>query len=77
MAQKGEGKVRLTVDSDANAAYIYLDDSSTFAPRQVWVEPEGVNFFVILDLSPAGNLIGVEIINADEALPATLLRSLS
>jgi len=63
-------------DSDADAAYIYLDHPvpAGAAEQVVPFEPEHGMF--ILDLNAASHVLGVEIIGARKHLPPALLQAI-
>ncbi len=60
--------MRLKIDKDSDALYFRLDDSSV-------VESEEVQPGVILDFNAKGHVIGVEILNLSERMPADQLRT--
>jgi uncharacterized protein YuzE len=66
--------VRITYDRAANAAYIYLTDQSLTSGRDTVIAaaPGGANRTAILDWKD-GRLVGIEILDADQTLPADLL----
>lgn len=63
-------------DSDADAAYIYLDHPipDGAAEQLVPFEPEHGMFN--LDLNAAGHVLGIEIIGARKHLPPALLQAI-
>lgn len=64
----------ITYDSEADAAYIRLDvDSTNFADSNVFIDDEKLSGYVVLDISAAGRLLGIEITNAKEILPPEAL----
>lgn len=66
-----------TWDSAADAAYIDLrGGNEEVARRQVSAHTEPGAFEVILDISPTGVLLGVEILGAKEALDPSFLSTL-
>lgn len=66
--------MRVTFDREANMAYIYLVDrpDAGQAIRQVAVSEPGAPR-IVLDLDREGTLIGIEVFDARETLPAELL----
>ena len=60
--------MRLKIDKDSDALYLRLDDSAV-------VESEEVQPGVILDFNAEGNVIGVEILNLSDRVPADQLRT--
>ena len=66
--------MRVTFDPEANMAYVYLLDSPEAgqAVRQIAVnQPDAPQ--LVLDLDRWGTLIGIEVFDARESLPAELL----
>ncbi|MFI5958413.1 DUF2283 domain-containing protein [Cryptosporangium sp. NPDC051539] len=66
--------MRITVDAEANAAYVEIapDVQDGDAVEQVVIErPERGD--VVLDFDAAGHLLGVEIIGANELLRRSVL----
>jgi uncharacterized protein YuzE len=66
--------VRVTYDARANAAYIHLTGED-LAPGRDSVPcdpPDGLQAWVVLDWK-AGRLVGIEVLNARESLPADLI----
>jgi uncharacterized protein YuzE len=66
--------VRITYDRDANAAYIYLTDDVLDTGRDTVIArtPEHGHGTTILDWKN-GRLVGIEILDADQALHQDLL----
>lgn len=64
--------MRLEYDAEADAAYLYLDESGAKVETTIVGEDEaeGIN----LDLGAGGRLLGVEILDAKSRLPAALLK---
>ena len=62
--------MRLKIDKDSDALYLRLDDSAV-------VESEEVQPGVILDFNAKGDVIGVEILNLSDRVPADQLRTFS
>ena len=60
--------MRLKIDKDSDALYLRLDDSAV-------VESEEVQPGVILDFNAKGHVIGVEILNLSDRVPADQLRT--
>ena len=68
--------VRVTFDRAANAAYIYLCDvEARDEARQHSVDEPHTRGQVVLDFDVDGRLIGIEVLDATQALPTDLLRS--
>ncbi|NAZ80961.1 DUF2283 domain-containing protein [Kineococcus sp. R8] len=66
-----------TWDAEVDAAYIDLSGDCTDPPlKQVIVDTGSEEYEVILDFSPAGRLLGVEVLGASTALDPALLRTL-
>jgi len=68
--------MRLTYDTDADAAYIYLVDEidSGGVARTVPVESLPSEMMINLDFDASNRLLGVEILDASRVLPPELLR---
>lgn len=68
--------MRITYDSDADAAYIYLVDEigAGGVDRTVPVEAIATHAMVNLDFDASGKLIGIEVLDASNLLPDDLLR---
>ena len=66
----------VTYDPETDAAYIYLDVPTPGSAARTLIcdEPEAAGAFH-LDLDKSGRLIGIEILGAKRALPASLLAS--
>lgn len=64
-----------TYDSDADAAYIYLDQIEAAAAQQVVPFDPDQGMFN-LDLNADGHVLGLEIISARKHLPPALLRAI-
>lgn len=64
----------LTYDQDADAAYLYLRDG-LLAPvaATLPIEVEGEWLGINLDFDEDGRLVGLEVLNAERRLPATVL----
>ncbi|MGI8333874.1 DUF2283 domain-containing protein [Actinomadura scrupuli] len=65
-----------TYDSDADAAYIYLDPPIPPAAVERTVTFDVERGMFNLDLNSDGHVLGLEIISARERLPPVLLRAL-
>ena len=66
--------MRVTYDSEADAAYIALKPTGPGeARRQVPVKSDEAAGKIILDLDGEGRLIGVEVLKAARGLPRELL----
>jgi uncharacterized protein YuzE len=66
--------MRVTYDTEVNAAYIYLKDIAPGEARhQVGVQDPTPRGQVILDFDAEGTLIGIEVLDAKEGLPQELL----
>ncbi|MET7967561.1 DUF2283 domain-containing protein [Micromonospora sp. NPDC005305] len=65
-----------TYDSDADAAYIYLDHPLPAAGVQRVVPFDPADGMYNLDLNPEGHVVGLEILDAGKRLPPTLLRAI-
>ena len=59
--------MKLTVDQEADALYLRLDDSKI-------VESEEVQPGVVLDFSEAGEVVGIEILRLSKRVPKLNLR---
>ncbi|MEU4478039.1 DUF2283 domain-containing protein [Micromonospora sp. NPDC023966] len=65
-----------TYDSDADAAYIYLDHPIPAAGVQRMVRFGADEGMYNLDLNPEGPVVGLEILDAGKRLPPMLLRAI-
>jgi len=66
--------VRVTYDSDSDAAYIYLTEVATRGVvTTVPGLPDSEAFMVNLDFDTDGRLIGVEVMDASAKLPPEFL----
>lgn len=63
--------MKIDLDKDADAAYIYINESGEVDKT---IE---VNENIILDFDENGRLIGIEMLNASKNLSNELLRSLN
>jgi uncharacterized protein YuzE len=64
--------MKVEYDKDANAAYIYKVDEISEGKATKTIE---LNENIIIDFDVKGNLLGVEVLNADEVLNKELLVS--
>ncbi|MEV4479860.1 DUF2283 domain-containing protein [Micromonospora coxensis] len=64
-------------DSDADAAYIYLDHPVLPGGVQRMVPFDTEEGMYNLDLNAQGHVVGLEILNAGKRLPPMLLRAIS
>lgn len=64
--------MRLSYDSEADAAYVRLVEGSRSA-KQVVVDDDDLWKPIIIDLDGEGHVIGFELLDASEMLPANLL----
>jgi uncharacterized protein YuzE len=62
--------MKITYDASANAAYIYLVDD--IRPGGVAVT-KPIDENINLDFNAAGQLVGIEVLNASKNLPANVL----
>jgi uncharacterized protein YuzE len=70
------GRVRVTFDRSANAAYIYLTPIAEGEPaRQHVVDEPHARGMIVLDFDKKGRLIGIEVLDATKALPDEVLRT--
>ena len=69
---------RVTHDAEGDAAYVYLAEriGTGGSVAQVVVDDDRVAGMVILDLDVEGRILGVEILGANDLLPATLLETM-
>lgn len=67
--------MRITFHKDDNAAYIYLTDSEaeTRYGFSYPCDPKDVKGILNLDFNDAGQLYGIEVLDASHKLPKTLL----
>ncbi|MFD0786693.1 DUF2283 domain-containing protein [Micromonospora azadirachtae] len=65
-----------TYDSDADAAYIYLDHPVPPGGVQRMVHFDTEEGMYNLDLNAQGHVVGLEILSAGKRLPPTLLRAI-
>lgn len=68
--------MRITYDSDADAAYIYLVDEIARGgvARTVPVEALASEAMINLDFDSDGRMLGIEVLDASRVLPASVLR---
>lgn len=64
-------EMKITLDKEADAAYIYFKEISDGEVANTISLNESVN----IDLDKDGKTIGIEILNASKNLPVTALRS--
>jgi uncharacterized protein YuzE len=68
------GEMRITYDSRADAAYIYLVEFEAGAVARTYAcDPRVVNGEINLDFSADGRLLGIEILDGSRLLPNSLL----
>ncbi len=70
--------LRVTYDSDADAAYIYFGEEPRLGYRvaeTVPVDPQAIGGMVNLDLDDDGRLLGIEVLGAAAKLPRDLLKA--
>ena len=69
--------IRVTYDTTADAAYIYLIDPQARAKsaRMYPCDPVDVGGMINLDFDEQGSLIGIEVLAASSKLPGYILRS--
>lgn len=66
--------MRVTFDSRANAAYIYLKDTAAGeSAHQELVAERHTRGMVVLDFDRMGRLIGIEVMDATKTLPQGFL----
>jgi uncharacterized protein YuzE len=65
-----------TYDSDADAAYIYLEHPIAAGAAQQGMTFDSAHGMFNLDLDAEGHLLGLEIIGARKHLPAVLLQAM-
>ncbi|MFB9932204.1 DUF2283 domain-containing protein [Amycolatopsis halotolerans] len=70
-------EIKVTYDSEADAAYIYFVDPNYSPPvaRMYPCDPVEVGGMINLDFDEGGRLIGVEVLAARSKLPAHILDS--
>lgn len=71
--------VRVTIDAEVNAAYIYLADEPETGWRHgktVPIPVDAIPGMVNIDLDDDGRLIGIEILAATSLLPDKMLSAL-
>lgn len=73
---EGRGPMRLSYDADADAAYIYLVDETSFGgvARTLPVDALASEAMINLDFDADGTLLGLEVMDASKILPTELLR---
>jgi uncharacterized protein YuzE len=68
-----ERTVRVSHDADADAGYIQLrPDDGEAHPMQVVVEDQRLNAMIVLDITAAGVLAGIEVIGVSPLLDGLL-----
>ena len=73
-----EYNLKITYDNEADAAYIYLTPSEPqdgTATKQIEVQAD-LDAEIILDVTDANKLQGIEILGASNCLPEELLKAL-
>lgn len=67
--------VRITYDTEADAAYVYFTDprTNTRVARMYPCDPIQVEGMINLDFDETGQLVGIEILSAKSKLPGYLL----
>jgi uncharacterized protein YuzE len=72
--------LRVTLDNEANAAYIYLADEPVLGwhvTKTVSVPTDEIGGIVNLDIDADGRIIGIEVLDALSLLPDRLLNAMS
>lgn len=73
-------QLRVTFDSDVNAAYIYLGDEPESGWRRgktILLDPIAVGRMINLDLDQDGRLMGLEVLDARSVLSDKLLAAVT
>ncbi|WP_230686322.1 DUF2283 domain-containing protein [Catellatospora vulcania] len=65
-----------TYDSEADAAYVYLDHPIAAAAVKQMIPFDPADGMFILDADAEGHILGVEILGAREHLPPALLQAI-
>jgi len=66
--------MRVTYDSEADAAYIYLREIEGGGAKHTCpIQCEHASGMIVLDLDADGRLIGIEVVGAQSGLPSELL----
>ena len=63
--------IKITLDKEADAAYIYLKDIS---PGEV-TKTISLNESINIDLDSEGKTLGIEVLEASKSLPSNVLNS--
>jgi uncharacterized protein YuzE len=72
--------LRITLDDEADAAYIYLADEPVLGwhvTKTVSVPTNEIGGLVNLDVDAKGRMIGIEVLDARSLLPDRLLSAMS
>ena len=72
--------LRITLDDEADAAYIYLADEPVLGwhvTKTVSVPTDEIGGMVNLDVDADGRIIGIEVLDARSLLPGLLLSAMS
>lgn len=68
--------MRITYSKNADAAYIYLTDIKKGGVAKTHpCEVPGIKGEIMLDFDKDGRLVGIEILDASNGLPASFLKS--
>lgn len=65
--------MRVTVNHEADAAYFYLVDEPGEVASTYLCDADEVGGMINLDFNSAGQLIGIEVLDASRMLPASLV----
>lgn len=63
--------IKITLDKEANAAYIYLKEISPGETAKTISLNDSIN----IDLDQNGQILGIEVINASKNLPINVVKS--
>jgi uncharacterized protein YuzE len=67
--------MKITYDSIANAAYIYLSATGEKIERTYTCDPVEIDGLIALDFDARGRLVGIEVLDASRKLPETVLKA--
>jgi uncharacterized protein YuzE len=68
--------MRIVLDKESNAVYIYLSNSKQFVTKTYLCNPQEINGMINLDFNQEGKLVGIEIMDAlSKLLPEVIQKA--